>query len=553
MLTPEEIQERDFLVSLRGFDRAEVRAFLTEVADHVRGLEERGRAAESAHVEETARAVEAAEARAVTGQDQPAPAAASDASAIFADIGRETQRILESAHEAAESILRQARVDADREVQAARRQAARLIAEGEQRREETEEMVAGLEAARGALSSQLREIETMIERIIGELATPPPPATTVREALTAEVGNRAAALTKRTAPPRRPRPERREWTQRSEPDAQTERWEPVELTEEPAPLQQPEEAERDEPEPEEPEREEAERDEPEVHASRDEEPSGPEPEQLVASPEPAEPVTQDHAPDQPEAAGGEERHETTGAALAAVTDDVVEEPSDPLGLRGSALAPLHPQLVRAIKRGLQDMQNVTLDRLRRTGGQGDPESLLPTDEEVDAIAASAADLLQQAYVAGGVAASLLVDRELPQPAIERALRGDFVADASRRVGSPLAATLRMARSADEGAPALLDRVGAVFAELKGTVAEELATTHLMRAYELGLLDAWTAGGITHRRWVLGREPRCPEARCRHNDQAGVVAMGESYPSGHEVPPVHVGCNCTTIPISESPA
>lgn len=555
MLTPEEIQERDFLVSLRGFDRAEVRAFLTEVADHVRELEERAHAADTAHVEETARAVEAAEARAVTGRDEQAPAAVSDASAIFADIGRETQGILESAHEAAESILRQARVDADREVQAARRQAARLIAEGEQRREETEETVAGLEAARGALSSQLREIETMIERIIGELAAPPPPATTVREALTAEVGRRAAERTERTAPPSRPRPEPSERTERSEPDEQTERSEPVEPTEEPEPVQQTEKPEREEQESQDQEGEEAERDEQEVHTSRDEEPSGPEPEQPVAPPEPAEPVTQHHTPDQPEAAGGDGRRETTGAGLAsaAVADDVVKESSDPLGLRGSALAPLHPQLVRAIKRGLQDMQNVALDRLRRTRGEGGPESLLPTHEEVHAIAASAADFLQQAYVAGGVAASLLVDRDLPRPAAERALADDFVADASQRVGSPLAATLRMARSADEGAPALLDRVGAVFAELKGTVAEELATTHLMRAYELGLLDAWAAGGITHRRWVLGREPRCPEARCRHNDQAGVVAMGESYPSGHEVPPVHVGCNCTTIPISESPA
>nr|MBA2528577.1 hypothetical protein [Euzebyales bacterium] len=88
----------------------------------------------------------------------------------------------------------------------------------------------------------------------------------------------------------------------------------------------------------------------------------------------------------------------------------------------------------------------------------------------------------------------------------------------------------------------------VFGELKAATAEELATTHLVRAYELGLLAAWRSGGLPARRWVLGREQRCPEARCRHNDQSGPLAMGEAFPSGHDVPPVHVGCTCATVPV-----
>jgi len=50
-----------------------------------------------------------------------------------------------------------------------------------------------------------------------------------------------------------------------------------------------------------------------------------------------------------------------------------------------------------------------------------------------------------------------------------------------------------------------------------------------------------------REWVMGREPRCPEAKCRTNEGSGGVAVGESFPSGHDVPPIHVGCTCTTIP------
>lgn len=494
MLTPEDIQGCDFLVSLRGFDRAEVRAFLAEVAAHVRDLEDRLEAAEV----QAAQAAEDFENDAAEGDGEQARVP-EEAPGVFADIGRETQRILEAAQEAAESIARKARADADREVQSARRQSARLIAEGEQRLEEAEAVVAGLEAARAALSGQLREIGATVERVIGELGVPPPQAATVREALTAGLDPPVAAP---AAPPSNGSGVSEEPAVAAEPAEPTQTMEP-DVSEEPEASAEPEKSEP----PEEPE----------------------------ASREPAEPTVSAEleAPEEPE--------------------QPEEDPSDPHGLRDSALAPLQPQLVRAIKRALQDMQNVALDQLRRTGDAGEIESFLPGEEGMAEIGVPAVERLAEAYTAGAAAASLLVDRDLPEPVAERRLVDEFLADASDRVRTDLAATLRMARSADEDIPALVDRIGAVFAELRGTVAEQLSAMHLMRAYELGLVDAWAAGGITHRRWIVGREPRCPEARCRHNGQAGVVAMGAAYPSGHEVPPVHVGCTCTTIPVSEPPS
>lgn len=510
LLTPEDIRNRDFLVSLRGFDRAEVRAFLDQVAEQVQDLQRRLEAAEgagTAHGDELRAA-------------QDPPVGDSDGMPqVFADIGNETQRILEAAQEAATNMARKARVDADREVQSGRRQAARLIAEGEQRREEIETIVAGLEAARNSLSAQLRDIGDTIERVIGELGAPPPPSATVREALTAGIGVPAAE------PVRPDPPEAREPVEAGEEDEESD------AADEPVLTRDPEAA----PEAEEPVA-----------------PGGVE----AAEPDPPQPDPPDAVDaDVPDARPvGVESREEPGApdveAEEAERPDGLADPADPHGFRSAALTPLHPELVRAIKRGLQDVQNVALDRLRRTGGEGEPESLLPADEEVAQLGAAAAGLLEQAYRSGVEVAGIVVDRELPSPTVERDLLGGFLADASARVRSPLAATLRMARSAGEEPPTWLDRVGGVFAELRGTVAEELADTHLMRAYELGLVDAWAAGGVTHRRWVLGREPRCPEARCRQNGLAGVVAMGGTYPSGHEVPPVHVGCRCTTIPTSE---
>lgn len=547
MLTPEDIQGREFLVSLRGYDRAEVRAFLTEIADHIRQLEARVQAPE-AHAVEDHRTDEHAGDDAGAERERPAPG-------YVADIGSETQRILDAAQEAADSIARQARVDADREVQSARRQAARLIAEGEQQREEAETIVAGLEAARAAMSHQLREIGTTVERVISELGAPPLPAPTVREALTAERGSATTGREKRVPPdaPVEVAPVQSEGragpSESVEPPAE-ESQEPEEAGEAP---QEPEEAAP------------GEESQSPVGAAAGEEPKEPagavageepqEPAEAAAGEEPQEPVRA-AAGEQPPPAAPEEPGEgdavTAERAGDLVDAEATGDPSDPLGLRKSALTPLQPQLVRAIKRGLQDMQNLVLDRLRRMGREGELESLLPKDAEIQEIGTVVSDALQQAYADGVAVASLMVDQVPPAPIAERALVEEFLADAAERIRRPLAATLRMARSADEGPSSWNDRVGAVFAELRGTAAEELAAMHLLHSYELGLVDAWTAGGVTHRRWVLGREPRCPEARCRHNSQAGVLPMGAAYPSGHEVPPVHVGCTCTTIPISEPP-
>jgi hypothetical protein len=214
---------------------------------------------------------------------------------------------------------------------------------------------------------------------------------------------------------------------------------------------------------------------------------------------------------------------------------------------------LHPKLVRKIKRGLQELQNVTLDGLRRAKGEGSAESFLPDDADLDQLSVLASEFLDQAYVSGGEAGGELAGHALPAPDGARDLGGDFRDDATARLHEQVGGTLRIGLSDNEDLPSLSDRVGAVFTELKGATAEELAATHLIRAYELGLLDAWRAGDVPARRWVMGREPRCPEARCRHNDQAGNLALDTAFPSGHDAPPVHVGCTCTTVPVTESTA
>ncbi|MPZ73879.1 MAG: DivIVA domain-containing protein [Nitriliruptorales bacterium] len=517
------------MVSLRGYDRDEVHAFLGRVAEQLGETEAR-----ATQLQQRLDRLKAQQ-PSIAATAEPAPAAQQAASpepsSMFAEVGKETQRILEAAQEAGQQIQRKARQEVDRDLKSARGQAAKLIAEGERRREHIERIVAEMEQRRAAMSVQLRDISRTIEQTLTELGQSDS-AFTVRQATGPDSPDTAASPAAAAqeelagegeAPPLEPaEPARQVLESVAQGGAQA-------LTEEapaaPAPPGSDENAPEDSP-----------------------------PEPALGPDEASRPAT--GAPVQP---GAEEGPDTpvstqhsaaTEPAITAETSPAAPEaeaPSDPQGLRAAALSPLHPKLVRKVKRELQEIQNIALDRVRRAKGGGEAGDFLPRDEDTSGLGEGSAELLEQAWRAGVGSAGVLADRDLGTPAGIPDLADVFLRDASDRVRSGLSSTLRMGLSANEAAQGLSDRIGAAFSEFKGAQAEELAATHLIRAYEQGLLAAWSAGGIDGRRWVLGREPRCPEARCRTNDKGGDVPVGEPFPSGHDVPPVHVGCTCTTIP------
>lgn len=482
MLTPEEIEARDFLISLRGYDREEVHDFLGQVADRVRELQERIEELETDAAVSAQRAADAEQTAELTIPEAAAEATApaADASGLFAEIGRETQRILEAAQEAAEHIRNRAREDADRELQSAREQAAGLLADGERRLEETGRAVAQLKDARSALAGDLLGVSRTIDQLLRELGP---------EGEAAQPGTGVETLAEAGGGPM------------GAPDV--------------APPGPPGQA-------------------PAAGASAEPAAEAPEPAESGVGSEGGTPVV------------GEAAGEAGGGAAAGIPAG-----GSPQELRAAVLSPLHPKLVRSLRRGLQELQNVALDRLRRAQGRRDLEAHLPEEEKLQGLREVADGLLMQAYQGGARTASQLAGRSLPQAATSRDLDADFLGEVAERLRGSLQATLRSGLDANEALPALSDRVGRVFGELKGPRAEELAASHLVHAYELGLLDVWSAGGVSHRRWVLGKEPRCPESRCRHNERSGPLPVGQSFPSGHDVPPVHVGCTCTTLPAGES--
>lgn len=188
LLTPEEIASRQFLVSLRGYDRDEVAAFLQEVADEHAQLLERIEELDAALAEarRTAQGAErapaaAAPSTAVEAQRPAQPVAMSPREA-FAALGEETTRILVAAEESAQAIrdkaeerarvdLENSRREARDEVEGARRAASKIVADAERRRNTIAEDIRTLESTRDSFMQDLRGAMKGVQRAVRSMQT----------------------------------------------------------------------------------------------------------------------------------------------------------------------------------------------------------------------------------------------------------------------------------------------------------------------------------------------------------------------------------------------
>lgn len=561
MYTPDEIAEHQFLISLRGYDRDEVSAFLDEIAGQVRRLQQRIAELESKADERRE------EEQAAPPQDAPSDEAVPSRS--FREVGEQTARILETAEQTAEEMRSRAerraqevREEADRiateQREEAAREAARLREEAErdatQRREQADEQAEQLleEARRKAREEQERANQTATEVL--------------------EDARRSARETLDTA-----EAEQREIAEQV-----------AELRDSHARLQADLEA---------------------VSATVGQaldrlagqagdvpEAEGPEPEVEVPGPGPAvatdvegdvaeEPPGGEARPlddedhDQHEDHGHEdhdhEDHDQHGADEATIEDEdqgVVEEvvEVDEAGeaphdvdaapavadvasreLREQALTGIRPGMLRRLKRTLQDVQNGVLDALRREGADADVTRLLPGDDELAPLLSVGEAFLGEAYRAGlgdgATLAAISPDEAAADGERIAAAAAEFRATVGHETVAALEPSLAAGLDADEDESALADRVSEVFRDLKGPVAESATEASLLRIYELGTHDAWQHAGVETRIWVVGEEVRCPENRCRANADEGPVPFDRPFASGDVVPPAHGGCTCTLAP------
>jgi DivIVA domain-containing protein len=602
VLTPEDITARSFLVSLRGYDRDEVHAFLAQVADQLRDLQERIDELEEAL---TTPAPASAPDPAPVAAPAAAPAAPTSTTDLFAQIGQETQRILEAAQTAgdelrrkaeadAEAELREAHAEAERELEAARAEAERerttaraeadrelktaraestkVIAEGERRREATEAVVAALTERRDALAATLRTLGKTVEQTLRELVPDAEPTATLREAVTAEADREAASTL--DVPPTAAEPvvvahepdevpDDGAATDDAAPDAETNGAATdaaatdaaaTDGAEDDAEVEAPDVAETAELDPAAVAAATAPMRAAEASAAPDvEAEDAADDADDAATPEAAEP-TLDPAADADDATAAVE-DERDVAAVEVMDDDALSSSDlDPglleqaQALRAQALAPLHPKLVRKLKRGLQDVQNGLLDRIRRAEAKGTVTDFVPDAEALGALDDLAEEFLVTAWWGGTASGELLAGEEVDAPEPDRDLAPDLTAALTDQLLTALEAALAEGLAAGEDVIGIGERVGRVFSDLKEEPVEELSALALLRTYEEGLAAAWQVGGPTHRHWALAAEPACTDARCAANNRSGPAPLGAPFPSGHDAPPVRVGCNCTTVPL-----
>jgi DivIVA domain-containing protein len=236
--------------------------------------------------------------------------------------------------------------------------------------------------------------------------------------------------------------------------------------------------------------------------------------------------------------------EVAAVEEAAGQDDVGEETivadGDRLLLerRDQCLSPVASDLVRRLKRVLQDEQNEILDRLRQSRGRTGIEDALPSAGDQAARYRDAAVApLAEAAKGGASFNDSALDGDLPSRAWAQALAEELVGGLRERVSRSLAAVGEGADGSDAA-----DSLGAAYRQWKTERIEQIARHHLAMAFNEGVL-AGTPDGATLR-WVFGDAGPCPD--CDDNALAGPTAKGESYPTGQQHPPAHAGCGCLLI-------
>jgi DivIVA domain-containing protein len=235
--------------------------------------------------------------------------------------------------------------------------------------------------------------------------------------------------------------------------------------------------------------------------------------------------------------------EPASAAVAVVDEAEAAADSSPtpstdpaLARRDELLGPAASALTRRLKRVMADDQNDILDRLRaRRRWDAD---VLPSEEDHERRYLEAVrPHLVEAGRAGALFAGGSPDAV---PPVE-----DLAADLARAIVAPL-----RRRLLDQPAPeddtddASIEHVGSAFREWKGQRVERVALDHAHAAFSLGELAVTPENEPL--RWVVDDDGvPCPD--CDDNALAGPLPRGESFPTGQLHPPAHPGCRCLLVP------
>jgi DivIVA domain-containing protein len=507
--SPTSVASASFATARKGFDVAEVRAFLQSVSRELADARS-----------EIDRLTAELSAQASVGP-------VFDEAAAVALLGEETTRVLRTAHEGAASVQARAEEGAARLLREAQDEASRLRHEVElecveQRRAGAVDAEAAIAAAKQEARDMLAETRAVRERMLTDLARRREAARLQLERLDAARERIAGAFAEaRTAL-----------------DDALDGIDDAFTVGEPMPTPSMPAAEADdvaptpEPEP-----------VPVWVSEAVVEPVEPEPEPglpadeaavddlfarlRAASTDGVAASVRDDASRDPGAEPSEPDDLTSGLEDATTDDDGA---ADAFAARAALLAPVAAALSRSLKRALSDEQNDVLDRLRRhTHGLTLDLLVGGVDEQVARYAEVADEPFAQAYEAGALGPA----HTDASSGLNRLVTDDVVLPLRER----LQRALDQAHGDTVEASSLL-RAG--YREWKTQRLDALATDLVYAAAGRGAFDSVPAGTPVCWRVDPSGSP-CPDAD--DNALAGIVAAGDAFPTGHCFPPAHAGCRC----------
>ena len=208
--------------------------------------------------------------------------------------------------------------------------------------------------------------------------------------------------------------------------------------------------------------------------------------------------------------------------------------------RDESLQEVSSELVRRLKRELQDEQSELLDRLRGIGPSLTPDGLLPAgDHQMGRYAGASTSHLQSAAQLGVRLAAEEVEDPRPATidvtAVGERLAAALVEPLRRRVGG-----LVHDFGEEDDREALTEAISAAYRDVKMHRIDGVAIDGVCGAFVRGWWEAVPEG--TPLRWVASdADGAC--ADCFDNTLAGSVPRGTAFPTGELFPPAHEGCRC----------
>jgi len=206
--------------------------------------------------------------------------------------------------------------------------------------------------------------------------------------------------------------------------------------------------------------------------------------------------------------------------------------------RDQLIDPLAVQLVRRLKRTMQDDQNGALDRLRTARAADRMTAVVGAREEQAAPYADAGSALLDEAARAGSASTPAGAAPVTVDDLALALARE-VCDGLR---GRLERALEEATREDLDLSGISERLSAIYREMKVDRLDRLAVHHLVAAYSRGAFVSTQEGRPL--RWIVDDEAACPD--CDDNALAGPTPRGEVFPTGQLHPPVHLGCRCLVV-------